>query len=120
MKKESPKETNTMSVGNLEDPVLGSDSVRSKTTPLKEQFGVPYQNIKNYIIARIEAGEWMPETRIPSENHIASTFGVSRGTAHRALRELTSEGYLVGFQGIGRFVAKTKQYAPLLDVKPIS
>jgi len=81
---------------------------------------VPYQNIKNYIIARIEAGEWMPETRIPSENHIASTFGVSRGTAHRALRELTSEGYLVGFQGIGRFVAKTKQYAPLLEVKPIS
>ncbi len=62
----------------------------------------------------------MPETRIPSENHIASTFGVSRGTAHRALRELTSEGYLVGFQGIGRFVAKTKQYAPLLEVKPIS
>ena len=120
MRKKSLKETNTISVGNLKDPVLGKDTAISKTTPPKDRFGAPYQNIKNYIIARIEAGEWMPETRIPSENHIASTFGVSRGTAHRALRELTSEGYLVGFQGIGRFVAKTKQYAPLLEVKPIS
>ena len=120
MRKKSLKETNTISVGNLKDLVLGKDTAISKTTPPKDRFGAPYQNIKNYIIARIEAGEWMPETRIPSENHIASTFGVSRGTAHRALRELTSEGYLVGFQGIGRFVAKTKQYAPLLEVKPIS
>lgn len=120
MKKKRFKERNTINVRNFNNSVLGHNNARSKTTASKEQFGAPYQNIKNYITARIEAGEWMPETRVPSENHIASIFGVSRGTAHRALRELTSEGYLVGFQGIGRFVAKTKQHSLLLEVKPIS
>jgi GntR family histidine utilization transcriptional repressor len=114
------KETKTIKLQNLKNPVLGHDTARLKKIPSKDQVGAPYQNIKNYIIAQIEAGEWMPETRIPSENNIASNFGVSRGTAHRALRELTSEGYLVGLQGIGRFVAKTKQHAPILEVKPIS
>jgi GntR family histidine utilization transcriptional repressor len=120
MKKKSFKDTNTIRARKLKSPVLGHGNAILRTSSSKERFGAPYQNIKNYIIAQIEAGEWMPETRIPSENNIASTFSVSRGTAHRALRELTSEGYLVGLQGVGRFVAETKQYSPLLEVKPIS
>lgn len=120
MKKGLFKKTNKIRVRNLKNPVLGHDNARSKTTPPREQYGAPYQIIKNYIIARIETGEWTPETRIPSEYQIANTFSVSRGTANRALRELTAEGYLVGLQGIGRFVAKTKQHSPLLEVKPIS
>lgn len=120
MKKKSFKERNTINVRNFNNSVLLHNNARSKTTASKKQFGAPYQNIKNYITARIEAGEWMPETRVPSENHIAGTFGVSRGTAHRALRELTSEGYLVRIQGIGTFVAMRKQHSALLEIKPIS
>ena len=120
MNKKSFKNTNTIRARNLKSLVFGHDNAIPGTNSSKGRFGAPYQNIKNYIIAQIEAGEWMPETRIPSENNIANTFSVSRGTAHRALRELTSEGYLVGLQGVGRFVAETKQHSPLLEVKPIS
>ncbi len=120
MKKKSSNKTNSIKFKNLMPAPIRLDKNGFKTVGSAEPFGAPYQKIKKYIIARIEAGEWMPETRIPSEYHIAKTFGVSRGTANRALRELTSEGYLVSLQGIGRFVAKTKQHSPLLEVRPIS
>ena len=80
----------------------------------------PFQIIKDYIVEKINSCEWPPETRIPSENNLVRVFGVSRSTVHRAFREMISEGYLVGIQGIGTFVAKTKQHSPLLEVKPIS
>jgi GntR family histidine utilization transcriptional repressor len=43
--------------------------------------------------------------RVPSENDIVKSFGVSRMTANRALRELRDEGVLVRIAGVGSFVA---------------
>ncbi len=120
MEKKSLKKTHPITFNDSIDAISRQRNAGLKNDRSRQTFGAPYQKIKSYIIARIEAGEWTPETRIPSEYHIAKTFGVSRGTANRALRELTSEGYLVGLQGIGRFVAKTKQHSPLLEVRPIS
>lgn len=120
MGKKSLKKTRPQTFMDSIDPIIRQRNAGLKNDRSSLTFGAPYQKIKSDIIGRIEAREWTPQTRIPSENQIAKAFGVSRGTAHRALRELTSEGYLVGFQGIGRFVAKTKQQSPLLEVKPIS
>jgi GntR family histidine utilization transcriptional repressor len=120
MGNKSLKKTHSPVFVDSSEPIRKQSKKGPKYNRTSQTFGAPYQKIKNHIIARIESRQWMPQTRIPSENQIASAFGVSRGTAHRALRELTSEGYLVGFQGIGRFVAKTKQHSPLLEVKPIS
>lgn len=120
MGKKSLNKSHTIKYNDPIDPISRLHIAGLSNDRSRQTFGAPYQKIKSYIIERIEGGEWTPETRIPSEYHIARTFGVSRGTAHRALRELTSEGYLVGLQGIGRFVAKTKQHAPILEVKPIS
>jgi len=79
-----------------------------------------FQQVKNYIIQRIEEGQWPHESRIPSENQIVQQLGVSRSTTHRALRELTAEGYLVRIQGVGTFVAPRKPHFTLLEIRSIA
>ena len=48
-----------------------------------------YQGIKDFILARIHAGEWAEGDQVPSENELAREFSVARMTVNRALRELT-------------------------------
>ena len=79
-----------------------------------------YQKIKEYILEQIRSGQWPPESRVPSENQIVETLGVSRMTANRALRELTSEGHLERVQGVGTFVAQRKPQGALLEIKNIA
>lgn len=91
----------------------GIDVVGTQMSPL-------FQQVKNFIIQRIENGEWPSEFRIPSENQIVEQLSVSRSTAHRALRELTAEGYLVRTQGVGTFVAPRKPHFTLLEIRSIA
>ena len=79
-----------------------------------------YQRVKRYILSRIESGEWPIDTRIPSENELADTLGISRMTANRALRELTHNGQLFRIQGVGTFVASRRPLSPLLEVRNIA
>ncbi|MEK8044465.1 GntR family transcriptional regulator, partial [Burkholderia contaminans] len=48
------------------------------TTPI-------YQEIKDFILARIHAGEWAEGDQVPSENELAREFNVARMTVNRAL-----------------------------------
>ena len=66
--------------------------------------------ITAYVTARITSGEWMAGDRIPSENDLCETFGVSRMTVHHALRDLTARGFLVRRSGSGTFVAEPRSY----------
>ena len=79
-----------------------------------------YQQVKSYILERIDSGEWLPDTRVPSENELVETLNISRMTANRALRELTDMGQLVRIQGVGTFVAPHKPKTPLLEVRSIA
>lgn len=79
-----------------------------------------YQQVKNYIIERIESGEFVTDTRIPSENELAEIIGASRMTVNRALRELTENGLLFRVPGIGTFIASRKPQTPLLEVRSIA
>jgi GntR family histidine utilization transcriptional repressor len=79
-----------------------------------------YAGVKQMIRARIDSGEWAPNSRVPSENDLVATLGVSRMTANRALRELASEGVLVRLQGVGSFVAEPKGRSPLVEVRNIA
>ena len=66
-----------------------------------------YQRVKQAIVNQIRAGHWQPHQRVPSESELVAELGVSRMTINRALRELTSEGFLIRMQGVGTFVAGT-------------
>ncbi|MGB9098816.1 histidine utilization repressor [Erwinia sp.] len=79
-----------------------------------------YQQVKQGIINLIRVGHWQPHQRVPSESEMVSELGVSRMTINRALRELTSEGFLMRLQGVGTFVAELKAYTPMLEVHNIA
>ena len=79
-----------------------------------------YQQVKKAIQEQINSNAWNPDSRIPSENELVHTFGVSRMTVNRALRELALDGLLVRLQGVGTFVAHRKPQSALLEIKSIS
>ena len=79
-----------------------------------------YQQLKQQIIRQISSGELRPRDRVPSENQLVSSAGVSRMTANRALRELNDEGYVKRVAGKGTFVADFKATSHLLEVRNIA
>ncbi|MBT8084610.1 MAG: histidine utilization repressor [Woeseia sp.] len=79
-----------------------------------------YLHLKQQIIARISAGELKPRDRVPSENDLVTSFGVSRMTANRALRELNDEGYVERVAGVGTFVADLRAASHVLEVRNIA
>src|SRR5260370_1796948 len=74
-----------------------------------------YLQVKRHILDNIGSGKWGTSTRVPSENDIVKSFGVSRMTANRAVRELRDEGLLVRIPGVRRFDADPPRHAPPSD-----
>jgi GntR family histidine utilization transcriptional repressor len=79
-----------------------------------------YLKVKRHILDNISSGKWAAAARVPSENDIVRSFGVSRMTANRALRELRDEGVLVRVAGVGSFVADRHVHAHPLEVRSIA
>jgi GntR family histidine utilization transcriptional repressor len=79
-----------------------------------------YQQLKEQIIRQISSGELRPCDRVPSENQLVGSAGVSRMTANRALRELNDEGYVERVAGKGTFVADFKATSHVLEVRNIA
>ena len=79
-----------------------------------------YLKVKRHILDNIGSGKWATATRVPSENDIVKTFGVSRMTANRALRELRDEGVLVRIAGVGSFVADGHAHTHPLQIRGIA
>lgn len=79
-----------------------------------------YQQVKDYIVGRILAGDWPEAGKVPSENELTRELQVSRMTVHRALRELTAEGWLERVQGAGTFVAPPKPQSEILAIRNIA
>jgi GntR family transcriptional regulator, histidine utilization repressor len=79
-----------------------------------------YAKIKDHILGRIRSGIWAPGARIPSENELVESFGISRMTANRALRELTADGYLARVPGVGTFVREPPARSSLMELRNIA
>jgi GntR family histidine utilization transcriptional repressor len=79
-----------------------------------------YQQLKTHILEGIQAGRLRPRDRVPSEQELVRRFGVSRMTAHRALRELASDGVVVRQSGVGTFVAPRPAASHALQVRNIA
>lgn len=93
----------------------------SRLAAAMSQLPAPiYVRVKQAIISHINEGIWRPNQRVPSESDFVNELGVSRMTINRALRELTSEGYLTRLQGVGTFVAESKGVTAMLEVHNIA
>lgn len=67
-----------------------------------------HQIVEDDLRKQILAGEWAPDTSIPSENELASKYGISRMTARTAITHLVGAGLLYRIPGKGTFVAAPK------------
>ncbi len=79
-----------------------------------------YRQVKRHILERIESRALGEGAQVPSENELTRELGVSRMTAHRALRELTAEGVLHRVKGAGSFVAPARPESALFEVRSIA
>ncbi len=80
-----------------------------------------WKEITEALEREIVQGTRMPGERVPTEEEIASIHGVSRVTAHRALRELQTRGLVIRQRRWGTIVAersnvKTKRIGLIFDV----
>ena len=79
-------------------------SAQSLTSP-GDGIPAPVLQVKGLLVASLEAGEWRPGEAIPSEGELAARFGVSQGTARKAIDALAADNLVVRRQGKGTFVA---------------
>ncbi|MEP3435765.1 MAG: GntR family transcriptional regulator [Hoeflea sp.] len=71
---------------------------------MSEQRLPRYQTIHKEMLNRLSQGLYSVGTRLPSEDVLAKSFGVSRVTVRRSLEMLVNSGYLVSRQGSGYMV----------------
>ncbi len=64
----------------------------------------PYRAVSAALRERIDSGEWLPGEQIPSVRKIAEEYGVSIGTARRALVVLREAGLIVVTPSWGAFI----------------
>ncbi|MEM1398574.1 MAG: histidine utilization repressor [Pseudomonadota bacterium] len=79
-----------------------------------------YRHIQDDIRAKISSGALAPGDRIPTEQSLMKTFGASRMTVHRAIRELSDDGLVQRIPGSGSFVAETQAGSSVLKIADIA
>jgi GntR family transcriptional regulator len=63
-----------------------------------------YAQVRDALVERVRSGVWKQGQLIPSEPDIAAEFGVSTGTARRALESLVKDHVLIRRHGAGTWV----------------
>lgn len=89
--------------------------------PLEKKSQSPlYQQLMTRLKNDIVAGVYPAGGRIPSEQTLCDTYGVSRVTVRKAMLDLVQEGLLVRRQGKGTFVADERIQRNLLQITSFS
>ena len=70
----------------------------------------PSRQIAAWLRGRIEAGEWGPEQRLPSEGDLVGVTGVARSTARRAIALLRNDGIIYTVAGRGSYVLPREEW----------
>lgn len=70
----------------------------------RKQTSKGWKDVAQALRLKIESGELKPGGKLASENDLIETFGVSKMTIHRALRELAAEGVIRRVERVGSFV----------------
>jgi GntR family histidine utilization transcriptional repressor len=80
----------------------------------------PYQIIKRHISDGVVQGLWRTGALLPSEHELCRSFGVSRMTVNRAMRELAAEHLVRRVPGLGTFVAEPVAESSLVEIHSIA
>lgn len=91
-------------IGSLGRPEIGSPM------PSRE---ADYERVANDIRLKIRTGVYEPGAQLPTRDELRDIYQVSGSTIDTAMLLLRSEGYVIGHQGKGRFVAEGKD-----DLRP--
>jgi len=89
-----------------------------------EDYTPNYIKIQNYILEKIQNGEFETGNKIPSEQELSQMFSVSRVTANRAINELSIIGVVSRIKGKGTFVCEPNSHTaskvlfPNIQIKP--
>jgi GntR family transcriptional regulator len=65
-----------------------------------------YQQVYDFLVKQIAAGEWGPGESLPSEHALAGRLNVSQGTVRKALDALAADSLIDRRQGKGTYVAE--------------
>jgi GntR family transcriptional regulator len=66
----------------------------------------PYRQIAEILRRQIKAGQYAPDTRIPTESELVEAFEVARTTARRAIGVLREEGLIYTVPQRGSYVTR--------------
>ena len=77
-----------------------------------------YLQLREAVRAKIESGEYMPGTPIPSEKQFADAYGMHRLSVRIALNVLIREGLLKSIQGKGVYVCGPKKQETTCGIQP--
>jgi GntR family histidine utilization transcriptional repressor len=105
---------------NLRRKATGIPRPRLPAANASEPALALYEQVKAFVVQRIQDGSWPTGHRLPSEHELVASFGISRMTINRALRELTEQGRIVRVSGIGSFVKESKPQSTLLQIANIA
>ena len=84
-----------------ERPVLSGTVITE--TPIESSLS-KHEKIRQWLADAIASGQYEPGQRLPSESELVKTFGASRPTVTRALRELQLSGIIERRAGSGSYV----------------
>jgi GntR family transcriptional regulator len=79
-----------------------------------------YHQIRRAIKYWVLDKHYLPNSRIPPENELASQFNVNRMTVRQALSSLVQEGLLIRRRGEGTFVTANEDLIQKMSLKHIS
>jgi DNA-binding GntR family transcriptional regulator len=72
-----------------------------------------HREVANWLLRKIESGEWPPHFQLSAEPELAKTLNVARGTVQRAIQILIDQHRLYRIPGKGTFVAEPLIEQPL-------
>lgn len=97
------KLSDSLTDADVDEPVFERVSRRSAADTVREQ-----------LVLLIESGKLKVESRLPSENDLAQSFGVSRPVIREALVSLQALGLTTSRVGKGTYVVSSRATSPLL------
>ena len=71
------------------------------------------QKVVALLVRDIERGVLEPGSRLPTEQQLSATLGVSRNVIREAIAQLRADGLVEARQGVGAFVLAPEQRAAI-------